>query len=221
MEDFYWFQVGPPPKHLWAWSRQELRDQLRVGSILMTYDCGYIRVDEITDEGVISRSPFSDRHLWTWAALEGLECIICKPEQVVAADVNGPFLTERGGMIDAHWLENAPALDPEDSLAADFDDTLLNKEIARELLRLAPGSWLEIHLHAHLSAEAKDWSFHLSVETVDGGERVSPSQRLQRLVFALHQLSGRRQGVAWNGLDFVVEVRSESGYRYEAQFSYA
>ena len=62
--------------HLWDWSRPEVRQQLQIGTILEDYDCGYIRVEGITPEGVVSPTIFEARHLWTWDALQKGEHII-------------------------------------------------------------------------------------------------------------------------------------------------
>jgi hypothetical protein len=81
-------QSGFPPSHLWAWRDPEFRAQLRPRVILETYDCGYILVMEVRPDGVIQgnaaappSAPAGREHLWTWDALERLECIIWSPAE--------------------------------------------------------------------------------------------------------------------------------------------
>ncbi len=69
-------QIGPG-RHWWDWDDPSLRAELVVGTILETYDCAYIKVKEITPEGIIQDGGILEGpHLWTWSQLKGLECLI-------------------------------------------------------------------------------------------------------------------------------------------------
>lgn len=71
-----WAKVGPDRSYLWNWDDENLQKSLKVGMILETYDCGYIRVDEITPEGIVQRESVVGEYTWTWDRLKALECII-------------------------------------------------------------------------------------------------------------------------------------------------
>jgi hypothetical protein len=58
------------------WASKEMQSRLKVGSLLMTRDCAFIRVEEIVDEGVISRTLSCPRGLWDWAWLDRWDCHI-------------------------------------------------------------------------------------------------------------------------------------------------
>ena len=75
LESVPWHRTGPDRSHHWAWHSPDLRARIRVGMVLETYDCAYLRVKEIAEEGIVAdgiEGPF----LWTWETLERLECTI-------------------------------------------------------------------------------------------------------------------------------------------------
>ncbi len=71
-----WVQIGPAPTHLWDWDDPDLRAELVVGTILDTYDCAYVKVSEITPEGIMDS--FTPPQFWPWSRLQVMECIIFK-----------------------------------------------------------------------------------------------------------------------------------------------
>lgn len=71
-EDVPWMQVGPAPTHLWAWDDPDFREQLEVGMILFTYDCAYLGVREIRDDGIVD----TGGTFRTWGQLKRLEATI-------------------------------------------------------------------------------------------------------------------------------------------------
>lgn len=142
-----WIQFSPKPTRQWAWDRPEFRQQLRIGTVLETYDCGYIRVEEITPDGVVSRAPSSDRHLWTWADLQRLECTVYEESEEEHRPVGSAVVSERGGKLDIHQIRDRSAVNIGRSLAPDSDVRLLDAEIAVELLDVTPSAWPVVHLH--------------------------------------------------------------------------
>lgn len=65
----------------WDWDSPELRTKLKLGMILETYDCGYLEVQGITEEGILSRSFNLDAEdhepsLWTWEAMKRIQMTI-------------------------------------------------------------------------------------------------------------------------------------------------
>lgn len=67
------------------WSLPSSRENLRVGDILETYDCGYIAVKDIKPEGVIQGNTaaiFPD-HFWTWEKLNFYGCCIIYEDKIL------------------------------------------------------------------------------------------------------------------------------------------
>lgn len=64
------------------WTRPEVRALLTVGMILEDDDCGYLRVDAITPEGVIAPTIFGPQ-LWTWVDLTRTGCTVWKERESV------------------------------------------------------------------------------------------------------------------------------------------
>lgn len=215
-----WMQIGPKPAEPWAWDRPELRPQLRIGMVLETYDCGYIRVEEITPDGVVSRTPDSDRHLWTWADLQRLECTVVEEGEEEHRPAGGVVVSERGGRLEIPVTRDRSWLNSTRSLPENFDVRLLDAEIAMELLDLIPSAWTGVHLSAR-AAEGGGEDFQLTFSQAGSTVTVQPSGRLKKALKLLHQLSGRRQVVAWQQLSFTVHRCDAQHLRYEIQFGYS
>jgi hypothetical protein len=215
-----WIQFGPEPTGQWAWDRPEFRQQLRIGTVLETYDCGYIRVEEITPDGVVARAPSSDRHLWTWADLQRLECTVYDESEDEHRPVGGVVVSERGGKLDIHRIRDLSPVNSGRSLAPDFDVRLLDAEIAVELLDVIPSTWPAAHLHVRAVGNTHDLIFELTISKPGSTETVQPNKGLEEALRMLHQLSGRRQEVPWRQLYFAVHRTDVQHCRYEVQFSY-
>lgn len=81
-----WVRVGPDRSRHWDWTRPALRARVRPGTVLETYDCGYITVHRVEAEGVVqSPAPVVlgceglEELLWTWEELKRYECTIKEP----------------------------------------------------------------------------------------------------------------------------------------------
>ncbi len=215
-----WIQFGPKPTEQWAWGSPELRQQLRVGTILETYDCGYIRVEEITPDGVVSRTLNSDRHLWTWADLQRLECTFYEESEEEHCPFGGIVFSERGGRLDIPPIRAPSGLNRGRSLAPDFDVRLLDTEIVLELLDLIPSTWPEAHLETRAVEDGGQVKLELGISQPGSNDTVQASEQLEEVVTMLHHFSGTRQLVAWKQLHFVIHRSDERSCRYEIQFSY-
>ena len=119
---------------------------IRPGTILVCWsDCGYLRVDGVTAEGVICRSAFGP-HLYTWKDLEYHEAAIDShpgSSEYVDAEVRArpPRLISRGGKVN---LKNGkPSIDMS---GLDRNARQVDLKIIKALLSTADKEWQEISL---------------------------------------------------------------------------
>lgn len=177
----------------------EWREQLRIGTILETDDFAYIRVDEITPEGVCSRNPYSNRFLWTWTALKKADCII--------------YSQPESSEIGCNEIEYVPPDLPQ----VDIED-----EIANELCRLCPKSWQAIHLDVQvMNPEIQNPQLSLAIVNAEtGATGIHPTTILNDAATLLFQIMAYRQEQGWKSMRFSVKGPHLDKVNYNADFSY-
>lgn len=111
---------------IWARDGETFREALRPGTVLETYDCGYITVNSVTADGVLADTLFERDYLWNWDSLIRLGCIVYhQPKMGEIPMRTVGKLRRRGGII------------PADPVAADAFEPGMTEEqlIAQELGR--------------------------------------------------------------------------------------
>jgi hypothetical protein len=190
-------------------SHLQLQDQVRVGTVLETYDCGYILVEEILPEGVISRTPINPRYLWTWSDLSRLQCIIYRQpdanENVAESAARwSAQVTESGGVV-------------EDCNTG--QDGLVDVAVAGELRRIVPATWDKIRLQARVVDDSRPFDLN-----VTGGDdyhnEIEATESLRQIVAKHHEFTTQCQAAGWKRMNFTT-WRAEAGeWRYDVQLGY-
>ncbi len=204
-----------PISDKWSWSRPALRAQLRVGTVLETYDCGYIRVDAITDEGIVSCGS-----QWSWAELTRLECIIYEQPDAPRAAAEAPtmrLIQERGGRISAADLRPATST----STARMDADRAHDIAIIGALTAQSSTHSEQIRLGVHASDGRASSGDEYVLRDTDGLLRpLQPSEALRRAVEEHRAFTGKCQPRTWDELDLTVIGCGGADRRSEVQFAY-
>jgi hypothetical protein len=213
------------------WDNPELRAKLRVGTVLETYDFGYISVVEVTPDGVIGRTVVEPGSLWTWGALSSYGCTIYSQpgdESREGARPAAPsaVVTERGGRLPhldgigaARHNGGSPGAAPEERGAA-IDAASLDEAIAAALVRLIPTTWPLTSLEVRVP-EGGEGQLTLTISGPAGDPTpVSATDELRRAVAVLYDFTNQCQWTPWRGLSFAVSRTEPHGWRYDVQFHY-
>jgi hypothetical protein len=182
-------------------------EQLRIGTVLETYDCGYIVVEGITDEGVIARTLWDPHYLWTWQTLKNLSCLIyeqpaedANPQQAAARWL--PRVENRGGDADSKLTGS---------------DREVDSAVACELRRLMPESADRIELEASFDDVGV---LSLTIARPESSPIVA-NEALRDAVFRHHEFTHQCQAIGWGTMHFAVWRSAEGVWRYDVKFTYA
>ena len=190
------------------WSREDLRSQVKVGTVLMASDYGYIWVEEVTEEGVLDRGPFADRHLRTWDYLTDSGCIIVEQSNESASPPPTLTVRERRGTVPPGTTREPGILEGEQQLPVDFKTDRLDIELSMELIDLIPSDWLFARLEAEVSSGQVT---QVVVSNTDRSSDLKPSPLLYSGIRVLHALTGRRQHRNWTSLTLTVKRNNSTG----------
>jgi len=216
------------PTYLWA-TDLELRARLRVGTVLETHDCGYLRADAITPEGVICPGLDSPGYLWTWDALQMLECTIySKPGDPGHEKFETPLprLVRRGGRLDleadgetsrASRRGGAGPTSGPPKLLRNED---LERALATALARSAPAGWERIILVLAIAWDAEPG--YSIVTRAPGGEEeaLAPAAEVLALASALRAEAQLLRGPLCSRIVLQVDHLGDGDYRYRIQVGY-
>jgi hypothetical protein len=201
----------------WNWSDPALRAQLRIGTVLETDDFGYIRVIDVTADGVVSLGGSFPRHLWKWDELTQLKCTIhVQPDEASGADTlnwNVSRIGNRGGVLTLSTLAGNDTHP---------DVPTVEQALGSELTRLAPPSLMRMELHARVRTEAaaEHGSAPLAVSiSTNTGDHLKPNAATRTLVARLRDFLLECQGSTWTELRFGV-WRVDATWRYNADYEY-
>ena len=134
---------------LWAEHGQAFRDALRPGTVLETYDCGYITVNSVTADGVLADTIYERDHLWTWADLLRYECLLYyQPKEGELPMRTVGKLRKRSGIIPADPRAKAdfePGMTEEQLIALELGRALaaegFTEGVFRAYCRHPNGAW--------------------------------------------------------------------------------
>ena len=199
------------------WSREDLRSQVKVGTVLMSEDCHYIWVEEVTEEGVVTRGLIVDRHLLTWDRLTHRECVIVQQSNEFASPPPTVAVRERRGTVRLGTTREPGILGGEQQLPGDFNAQRLDIELSMELIDLIPSDWLFARLEAEVSSGQVT---QVVVSNTDRSSDLKPSPLLHSGIRVLHALTGRRQHRNWTSLTLTVKRNNSTGWRYALDFAY-
>lgn len=198
---------------LQAWI-DKIRPQLVVGTVLETYDCGYIRVDELVDEGVIAPTFIDPRYLWTWKDLFRLSCIIYE-QPATGADAAAekmrwsPTVERRGGRV-----EISP---PASSSRSELPAVVLDAAVVRSLVRLLSPACQE----AELVAGSPDATSECTITELDSGSSKSADEELRHHLSKLQKFTSDTQGGrGWSQLTCRLTREAPQQWRYDLNFEY-
>jgi hypothetical protein len=204
------------PDNEYDWENPDRRALLRVGTVLETYDCGYIRVEQIVPEGVVSRGVRTPRRLWTWKALKKLECIIYHQPG------DGHTAAEEEKALYLVLKDEYGAIDRTATGTTERTVTDLQEALGRELVDLAPASASELEVRAEVSA-ANSSDARIELRIVTAGctpEEREPNASVKSGVLGLRDFMLECQGRTWNGLRFTVTRGASGAWRYHASYTY-
>jgi hypothetical protein len=215
------------PTYRWT-TDLEARARLRIGTVLETDDCAYLRVDAITPEGVICPNIFSPGALVTWAKLERCECIIySQPGDPDHEQFQTPLprLIERSGGLRMEADDQAAPSGPPGAAAVAarppklLGDEELERALAGALARSAPAGWERITLEV-ATVWGSDPEYSI-VTSAPGGERaaLAPTPEVLALVSALRAEMRLLRGPLCSRVELHVE-HSGGSCRFRTQVHY-
>lgn len=203
------------PSCLWT-TDLDLRDRLRIGTVLETSDCAYLRVDAITPEGVICPRQWSPGALVSWQELERDGCVIySQPGDVGHERFQTPLprLIQRGGRL-AMQVAHTTALPKL------LGDEALERALARALACSAPPGWERIHLAIEIDW-AREPGYCIVGCTADGPEEpMVPDAEVLALASALRAEARLLRGPLCSRVELLVERSGGQNY-FETRVRYA
>lgn len=85
---------------IWARDGERFRNALRPGTVLETYDCGYLTVNAVTPDGVLVDTICAHDRLYDWETLERYDCLVYyQPAEDELPIRTVPKLRSRGGVV--------------------------------------------------------------------------------------------------------------------------
>lgn len=197
----------------WNWDRPELRAELRRGTVLETYDCGYIHVEEVTGDGVVSREVFAPHFLWRWDALTRLKCT------VYSQPADGEELRPRSDHI---VRELGGRIRPGEQPWAPWPDEYNERNVAlvKEMIHAAGDGGGELRVRFEPSRDDGPLAITSASLAGDPTNLGALEERLLKIAAELRDYGAECQGLAWSRLDGKVVPEEDGSWRYAFDFGY-
>jgi hypothetical protein len=168
----------------------------------MTYDCCYIRVEELVDEGVICRSSRCPRNLWSWETLDRLRCRISVDDSPLPEGVPYQHPEAQQFEVDEPFGHETIIRDIVDEV-----DRAAGRRNGMKIVRASA-----VHYDT-LNATLCDVGVAYNEDQVD----VETNTKLFGLVAELHRGTRLCEELPWE----VLQLTVKAGRGYEIQYCYA